>query len=634
MQLESEWLETDGWGGFACGVVSGELRRKWHGLLWLATKPPRARVRLLAGMEEFLRHPQMTVALSATWRDGAWHPPAGWPSFEPHPVPHWWWELEGGACLRKFVYMSHEHQGVLYVTWRLDGSPAQDSAQLSFRPVLPFESNPESFSDEHYILGHNEGVSLHLRSSRPVNFMHHESDLGEVSLETEKDCEKVWTQQFYGGPEFSFTLKAGEPVTFAWGPHDQIDPHLGEEIYHEVSERRISLAVPKLSERHAPLGIRLAAAADQFIVRVAGTELSTILAGYPWFTDWGRDTMISLPGLCIATSRHEEARAIMRHFLAHLDKGVIPNIFPEEGAAPMYNTIDATLWLVEAYFRCIDPATLTADSEDWAKLCEIIQCYHNGTHNDIRVEADGLVAGGTTGSQLTWMDVKVNGEVPTPRHGKAVEIQGLWYNALMLMAEAAERLEDEGFAEYCRGLADQCQESFVERFVSPEHEHLADVVDRDGEGTADWAVRPNMILPFGLAHNVIPEKKRAAVLRVASRDLLTPRGLRSLGPEEPQYRERYQGELLQRDRAYHQGTVWMWLVGPYFKGIHRERELVPDLAELAPSFIDEFVFHFENEGCLNQCSEIFDAEPPHYPRGCFAQAWSVAALIEILELEW
>jgi predicted glycogen debranching enzyme len=311
---------------------------------------------------------------------------------------------------------------------------------------------------------------------------------------------------------------------------------------------------------------------------------------------------------------------------------LIPNIFPEENHLPEYNTVDATLWLVEMMFRCWEPREIVGDAQLWTALKEIIEGYEKGTHHRIRLGRDGLVIAGDKGSQLTWMDVRVNDEVPTPRHGKPVEIQALWYNALNLVADAAGATPgEEEYAAHCNKLADRARRSFEERFPIEGGRGLADVVDRDGKGTRDESIRPNQVLAFALRHNIIPMELRPGVLRVVTSHLLIPKALRSLSPEHPSYKPVYKGNILDRDRAYHQGTGWSWLLAPFVKGVVEERDHVPDLAAQVPDIVSHLTWHFESEGCLDSVSEIVDGNTPHKPRGCFAQAWSVSAYIEVLQ---
>jgi glycogen debranching enzyme len=576
--------------------------------------------------------------------------------FESFPVPHWKWELEGGAVLHRRLVMPHGSREEFFVCYEIEPSEKQQSLWLSFQAVLPVESDDDKLTAQAYRLARVEDRALYVHSTEPFRFNRRGEPLGPVVMETERLCDDEFEEEMWTGPELSFEVRAGESVYLCFSTREECEPAAAAEVLEKELQRRLTLPVPQLRPEHAAHAQHLAHAADQFLVRSECARW-TIIAGYPWFTDWGRDTMISLRGLKRVPRYLNFGRLIIERFLEYEKEGLIPNLFPETGEEPEYNTADATLWLVDVFFRFWRTEELRKEHKSnpwqfggplkmlfpkgergqhplWNALKEIIAFKEKGTagHN-IRLDSDGLLSAGTPGTQLTWMDVKVNGEVPTPRHGKPVEIQGLWYNALRLMADAARAIGERQEAEHYEAMAARAQESFAKRYLSTDREHIADVIDRDTPGDVDWSIRPNMVIPFWLTHNIIPEEKRADVLRVAARELVTPRGLRSLAPGEKKYRGIYQGNRLERDRAYHQGTVWFWLLGPYVQGVRQERERVPELAAELPKLIKELLYHFENEGCLNQASEVFDGNAPHRPSGCFAQAWSIAALVDVLAKE-
>jgi len=678
MSNELEWLETNGTGGFACGSIAGEVRRKWHGLLWAAKRPPRERVRILVGLHEHLLDGGAAVALGSVWKQGRWEPPAIAAQFDAWPMPRWSWTLPSGAVLSRELFMPNGTTDLLCVRYLLKPAAGEASVNIMLRPILPAEPR------ELHLYGHAERRASEFReqlrriireaplpSAELREFLRQqgissddelESAVGglgdegrsellreleeefahdgtrisarkllrRVMVEAEKDCEDVWHEDLQLGPRLHYSVAADQPreLVFSGSPLAEI-PAVSA-LYDDEVRRRLALKVVALQDRDPNLARRLGYSADQFITRIVSTNSSTIMAGYPWFSDWGRDAMIALPGLCLATGRTAQAREIIRHFLQYLDKGIVPNLFPELGEKPMYNTVDATLWLVDAFSRVWSIEQLREEHGLWERVKSIFLSHVEGTHNDTRVDTDGLLRAGSEGSQLTWMDVKVNGEVPTPRHGKAVEIQGLWYNALMIAAETARALGEPQDEANFRAMAEKCRDAFARRFFSDRQPWPADVVDRDAPGTEDFSLRPNAAICFALTHNIIPEERRAAVLRTIAAKLLTPRGLRTLSPDDPRYKPRYRGNVLTRDRAYHQGTVWLWPLFPYVKGVVKEREQVPELFAQLPTVREEVLRHFEKESCVNSASEIFDAEAPHTPRGCFAQAWSVAAIIEIV----
>ncbi|MBI3694698.1 MAG: glycogen debranching enzyme N-terminal domain-containing protein, partial [Acidobacteria bacterium] len=365
----------------------------------------------------------------------------------------------------------------------------------------------------------------------------------------------------------------------------------------------------------------LETAADQFRVRRADGK-PTVIAGYPWFTDWGRDTMICIPGLLVARGLVEEAREVIRGFLEHLNKGLIPNRFPDHGERPEYNTADATLWMFQAVHACERAGADMSFFYPAGK--EIVAWHERGTHHGIGVDpADGLLAAGEPGSQLTWMDAKVGDWVVTPRHGKPVEINALWYNALRLMEGWAKRAGDPA-APYARA-ARKVRASFAAAFWNPQRNCLYDVIAPSGP---DPSLRPNQIFAVSLPFPLLDPARRKAVVKTVEQSLLTPVGLRSLAPGEPGYRPRYQGGPWERDGAYHQGTVWPWLLGPfitaYLRAFGRSKKNVVYCRSLALGLEQELY-----RGCLGTIGEIYDAEAPHRPVGAPAQAWSVAELLRV-----
>ena len=384
-----------------------------------------------------------------------------------------------------------------------------------------------------------------------------------------------------------------------------------------------------------PTAAELVWATDQFLItpagrtddatraRAVGDEIRTVIAGYHWFTDWGRDTMISLEGLTLSTGRFAEAAWILRTFSHYVRDGLIPNLFPERRTEGLYHTADATLW----FFHAIDRYTEASGDRSvlqmvLPKLLDIFALHMRGTGFGIGVDSrDGLLTQGAEGYALTWMDAKVDDWVVTPRRGKAVEINGLWYNALKLLEGWLIEQNEREQAERVAKAAQQARESFNARFWYEPGKHLYDVID--GPNGDDPACRPNQLLAFSLKHPILDEARWPAVLEVAREKLLTPVGLRSLSPDHKDYKPKYDGDLRARDAAYHQGTVWAWLIGPF---IDAWLKIQPGDSAGAGKFLDGFVPHLR-EACIGSISEIFDAEPPFTPRGCIAQAWSVAEVL-------
>ena len=370
----------------------------------------------------------------------------------------------------------------------------------------------------------------------------------------------------------------------------------------------------------------LALAADAFIVR-RGENLRTVIAGYPWFSDWGRDTMIALPGVCLATGRYDDAKKILRAFARSVDAGMLPNRFPDSGEAPEYNTVDATLWFFVTAHRYLEAS---GDEEfvlgELLPVFEEIVAWHErGTRYGIKVDDDGLLRAGSPGAQLTWMDAKIGDWVVTPRHGKPVEIQALWYNALCILADLRKRAGSLAESASLLARAKQVKERFVEVFWNAEASCLFDVVDGDRR---DASVRPNQVFALALPYPLLAKDKARSVLAVIEQKLLTPYGLRSLAPDDPAYRGRYEGDPASRDAAYHQGTVWSWLLGPYADALVKTNGAVGK--PKARKAIEGLTPHLLEAG-LGSISEIFDGDAPHAPRGCPAQAWSVGEALRVFK---
>src|SRR5438552_897244 len=377
-----------------------------------------------------------------------------------------------------------------------------------------------------------------------------------------------------------------------------------------------------------PFQARLDLAADQFVVGRADGR-STVIAGYPWFTDWGRDTMISLPGLLLARGRLGEAREVLRGFLAHVDRGLIPNAFPDRpGDKPEYNTVDATLWMfqaVHAYVQASGDARFLRE-EFYPAAKGIVRWHRQGTHHGIKVDpADELLAAGTPGVQLTWMDARVGDRVITPRHGKPVEINALWYNALRLMALWGGALGDSGDSAEFAASADRVRSSFEKAFWNPQRGYLDDVV-------GDASLRPNQLFALSLPYPLLSPEQRKSVVRSVERNLLTPFGLRTLGPDEPGYVPQYRGGPEERDGAYHQGTIWPWLLGSYIRAYLCAFGRSPDTVQHCRDLLRPLEQHLD-DACLGSISEVFSAESPFQPGGAPAQAWSVAELMQLLAVD-
>jgi predicted glycogen debranching enzyme len=390
----------------------------------------------------------------------------------------------------------------------------------------------------------------------------------------------------------------------------------------EASRRRAIMTSPASDD---PFVRQLQLAADAFVIRRADGA-SSLIAGYHWFTDWGRDTMISLPGLALTTGRFELAKDILSSFLKYCDQGMLPNRFPDRDGAPEFNTVDATLWLFHAvhqYFLATGDLEFLRD-EAFPKLEEVIDWHLKGTRYGIRMDAaDGLLSAGEPGVQLTWMDAKIGDWVVTPRQGKAVEINALWHNAMCVMESFSRKLKNKERAHFYQQLRSVIQRSFNRVFWDAEANCLFDCIQ---DGVPDKKIRPNQIFAISLPHPLLPSHRAQAVVQVVKEKLLTPYGLRSLAPGDPDYRPTYRGNGNERDSAYHQGTVWAWLIGPFVDAYLNAFGESEETCHYLKSLFEGFRQHL-SEAMLGSISEIFDAEAPHAPKGCAAQAWSVAEVL-------
>lgn len=652
--LSREWLVTNGLGGYAAGSISGALTRRFHGLLVAALPAPLGRVLMLAHMAEEVRLPDGTVvALGGEERpgmDAELHGARVLTEFRlEQGLPVWRFEM-AGVVLEKRVVLLHL-QNTSHVTYTL--LKADGPVRLRLRPSLhvrPHEGRVDlPCGDEEYtVTGTGRRYEVTGRGGFPPLRLFVVGERSAFVLDGGRLREyfyRVEASRGYDsrGPLWSpgymrADLEQGGSATLvasteAWDTVMALSPKVALIAERERRARLLEAAGP-VAEADDFAG-QLVLAADQFLItprsRVAdaarahasGDDVRTVIAGYHWFTDWGRDTMISLDGLCLATGRHAEAAWILRTFAHYVRDGLIPNLFPEHGTEGLYHTADATLWFFHAVNRYVE---VTDDRRTLHALVPtmkaIVDAHLRGTRFGIGVDpADGLLRQGADGYQLTWMDAKVDGWVVTPRRGKAVEINALWYNALRLL-EGWLREAGDPDAAAVAGHADRCRASFNERFWYDKGGHLYDVVDAEGGGN-DAALRPNQLFAVALENPVLDRARWEAVLEVCRRELLTPVGLRSLARAHGDYKPRYDGDLRSRDAAYHQGTVWGWLVGPY---VDAWLKVHPGDKQGARAALLGFRDHL-GDACLGQISEIFDAEAPYHARGCVAQAWSVAEIL-------
>lgn len=643
-----EWLITNGIGGYATGTISGELTRSYQGLLIAALKPPLQRTLLVAKLDETVHFAGRSIAIHANrWNNGqeGSSPGARLAGFcLEGTIPVWKYQI-GTALLEKRIWMQHG-ENTTYISYQVVKN--EQPLRIACDVLVNDRSHHQvtrGKQDGYELRVVQQGLEI-ITTSGQVIYL-----LGKFD-----HCEPVqrWVRGFYlevenerGLPDLDDhylvakvekELTQGDSFTIIATCKADTDTDASRALQRHLNYEKnlIKLAglpsnLPDLSgtqttriNQHIK---QLVLAADQFIVQrptPADSDGMTVIAGYPWFSDWGRDTMISLPGLTLATGRPEIARKILLTSAQFIDQGMLPNRFPSADTEPEYNTVDATLWYFQAtnaYFRKTGDVELLEML--FPILVEIIKRHQNGTRHQIIVDPqDGLLSAGEEGVQLTWMDAKVANWVVTPRIGKPVEINALWYNALCIMQKFANLL---GAADqhYFHDLAVLTRTSF-QRFWNPVAGYCYDVID--GPAGDDDSLRPNQLLAISLPHSSLDIQQARRILEICSQKLLTPFGLRSLSPDHSSYTGIYQGDRRQRDAAYHQGTVWGWLIGPYVSALLRCDKDRQYALELLSSLLNQLDSH-----CVGSVSEIFDGDPPHTPRGCYAQAWTVAEALRCID---
>jgi predicted glycogen debranching enzyme len=650
-KLDREWIVTNGLGGYASGNLAGLNTRRFHGWLIAALPAPHGRMMMLNQIEETLRIDDRSYQLAADYLSRAIQSDTVSPLLKS-------FRLENGLpvftyaadefMLEKRLCMIHR-QNTTYITYRLLKGKM---AQLDLRPGIDIRQHEASLRgpkhEDYRFSAVFHGYELSVASDLPplrlawlgerTSFRLAPEQLADLRYRIEQSRGYDWRGDLWSFGCFSVVLTEGKTASLIastehWSHLNALTP---EDAFAAEAERRRRLLRGAPEAARSGLAAELVLAADQFLItpvgRAAdtvqansiGDEVRTVIAGYHWFTDWGRDTMISLEGLTLATGRNREAEYILRSFAKYIRNGLIPNMFPEGKTSGLYHTADASLWFFHAANRYIEQ---TGDTETLElllpKFLDIIDHHQNGTDFGIGVDpTDGLLRQGVSGYQLTWMDAKVDGWVVTPRRGKAVEINALWYNALCVTAAWLETVGDVNRAVQLSERAAGVYRSFNERFWSSDLGYCYDVVDKEGGGN-DTSLRPNQVLSISLPHAVLSQDKWQSVLNVVREQLLTPFGLRSLAPGDFNYQPRYDGDLRARDAAYHQGTVWAWLIGPFFDAWLRAN---PEDWETGRAILASFDSEMSEAG-VGTISEVFDAEPPFTPRGCIAQAWSVAEVL-------
>ncbi len=634
-----EWLVTNGIGGFASGTISGVLTRHYHGMLVAALEPPLGRTLLVSKFDTTAKYQGIRYPLYSNQMIDEATPlaPDGYRYINQFSLdgntPVWQYAI-ADAIIEKRIWMPYGINAT-YVQYRVvrasaplvlktsvlvtardfHANTAVGDFDLTTTPVddgLKFQAQGEPF----YVFAHQSAEIEPVHTWRKDFYLAVEHYRGEDDLDAHLHV-----------AEISRMLREGESLTLLASTTPTVERDPAKAYAIKTEREQTLIAQHQLGE--VPGWIQqLVLAADQFIVQrqtPAGEAGHSVIAGYHWFGDWGRDTMISLPGLTLTTGRHREAAAILRTFGQFVDQGMLPNRFPDYGETPEYNTVDATLWYFEAirqYVASTDDTQLL--SELYPALVSIIDWHLKGTRYNIRVDpADNLLTAGEEQVQLTWMDAKVEEWVVTPRSGKAVEINALWYNALRVMADFSRRLDQP--AERYDTLADSVQQSFS-RFWNETTGYCYDVLDTPA-GTDDPQLRPNQLFAVSLPHSPLSATHQRAIVAICARHLYTPHGLRSLAPFEVDYAGVYGGDRRTRDGRYHQGTVWGWLIGPF---VAAHLRVYGDKAR-AREFLTAFEQHL-TQHCIGNVAEIFDGDAPFTPRGAIAQAWSVAEILRMWQL--
>jgi predicted glycogen debranching enzyme len=635
LALRREWLETNGLGGFASSTITGLNTRRYHGLLVAATKPPVGREVLLSKLEETLLIDGQPFDLSCNRYPGVVHP-QGFrylTDFRLDPFPIFTYDVEG-IVIEKTVFMVYGENTtvVQYALKTSNRSQPPNSLRLEIRPLI-------AFRDYHSTTHANGGLNAAVEQAPelaavapypglPTLYLAHNAmelqKTGDWYRNFEYDIERErgldFTEDLFNHFILRFDLLANHQASIIASVKHRDVARASQYRQSEIKRRQVAVQSSPLKDEFAQT---LTAASDQYIV--ARGDKKTVIAGYHWFSDWGRDTMISLPGLSLPTGRHDVARSILSTFSRHVDQGMLPNRFPDAGETPEYNTVDATLWFFEAARAYL---AYTGDEEFvrtelYPVFTDIISWHARGTRYGIKVDPSGLLTSGEPGVQLTWMDAKVGDWVVTPRRGKPVEIQALWYNALFIMEELARRFGDDAAQKRYRSMAAMANWAFNRLFWNEKDNCLYDVVS---DGPPDASIRPNQIFAVSLPFTMLsPDRSRSVVEKVREH-LLTPYGLRTLAPSDPQYRGRYTGGPVERDGAYHQGTVWPWLIGPFITAYVKVNGASDAARKQASEWLEPLKDHL-SDAALGHISEIFDGDAPQRPAGCVAQAWSVGEVL-------
>jgi len=651
--LKTEWLVTNGLGGYASSTILGVNTRKYHGLLVAALNPPVDRHVMLTKIDEDIRLGEHQFSLGVSETTVGLQPRnALFPDdFALNPLPTYTYKVDQRFQLKKTIFMPHE-KNISIILYEATNN-SEERARILATPLVNFRNFhmvtskgevqwriSQKSPTQPLIMQPSTGFPVLALFSADGRFQAGQGEWVETYNRVEAERGESSVDHNFKPGFFEFDLAPNETKRFSILASASKDEHEAEDalwtickdstdieaLFNSELKRRTNL-LDNLQKQHSDIHIEdwfrwLVLAADAFIVNRQSTKAKSVIAGYHWFADWGRDSLISLPGLTLVLGRIEDAKKILQTFNQYCYEGLIPNSFSDSPQqTPAYNTVDATLWYFQAILQYLK---YTGDFQFireafWPTLQSMIDYHVHGTLFGIHIDADGLLA---HGAQLTWVDAAVNGKPVNAREGKAVEIQALWYNALRIMQLLAKRFGQSSKAEQYQEMAEKAQKSFLERFWNPQKNYLCDVVS---ETDRDNSLRPNQVLAASLDFTMLDKVKAELIVESVWKQLLTPFGLRTLSSSDPRYVGKYKGDRRQRDAAYHNGTVWPWLLGPFTTAFLRLRNYDAHWRSIAYENFLKPLFTVElHRAGLGSISEIFDGDPPHEPKGCIAQAWSVA----------
>jgi predicted glycogen debranching enzyme len=639
-----EYLETNGLGGWSSSSIAGSHTRRYHGLFVAAINPPADRTVLLSKLDETIVAGENKYELSCNIYDGDIVHPNGsqyLESFTKDFFPEWIYYVND-IELKKTICMIHGENTVVI---NYEVLKAGSSFTLELLPLMASRgyhelghASPRMHWDADFNNGvfHNQpdGINNVYISIPGSSYQHTPRWFNNFKYTVEQYRGLDFIEDLFNHGVFSVQLNEGEELSIIISTENP-GARNANDLFKKELKRRKNLVKDQPKDETIQ---QLILAADQFIVKRfipqseskafpfgGGLEGASIIAGYHWFTDWGRDTMISLPGLTLSTGRFDDAKKIIAAFTQSVSMGMLPNRFQEK-EPPEYNNVDGTLWYFIAIYKYLQASgdTKFILNEILPVLKEIIDWHFKGTRYNIHVDDDGLLYAGEAGQQLTWMDARIGTWVVTPRMGKPVEIQALWYNVLKIFAELLSMNKQKKDAQVIEAAAAKAKENFDKLFWNADGNYLYDVIDASGKPDAE--LRPNQLFAISLPFALIEGEKAEAVLKIVEEKLYTPAGLRSLQPEDVHYVHHYGGDQWRRDSSYHEGTVWSWLLGPFVDALIKGKTEKSKVKKV----IDDFKYHLA-EVCIGQVSEIFDADAPHHPRGCVAQAWGVAEVLRVMK---